>query len=353
MASSPTESDPPPAYELESTSSPDQILYNIRNTKYSSEFVTNGQPSEEDYQAHIRHLKDSFIECGAGAARPTTGESCIVNVQSKQAFGNIEQLICAYQRLLETIDPLDEEDIIFLLLSRFSRSTGTSVYVEIKRPSGVQIFDSTMVEPSYTSPIRDYMVCTPSVVTAEFHVPPSNNISPEVLHVSDNRQPSTAEFGCSVTINFPEMSTAVPVSNLTSSTNADCHPTHNYDPSENDMLHPVTDWGSLPAKLQPPAFRVHRCHHRGMERGGEQEAFELPFGFPEVIQHVQNIPHNYYHIGFYVRNKTCQSLPYNEGGSREKGTRLHTVAIETKSFGRKPMRTTNIALVVQVLRDWI
>jgi hypothetical protein len=60
----------------------------------------------------------------------------------------------------------------------------------------------------------------------------------------------------------------------------------------NNKKVPVDEWALLPAKLQLPAFRVHRCHHQGVERGGEQEAFELPFGFPEVVQHMHNIPPN-------------------------------------------------------------
>lgn len=48
----------------------------------------------------------------------------------------------------------------------------------------------------------------------------------------------------------------------------------------------VTDWGTLPEKLQPPAFSVHRCHHSGVEHGGEDSAFELPVGMPEAIHHL-------------------------------------------------------------------
>jgi hypothetical protein len=47
--------------------------------------------------------------------------------------------------------------------------------------------------------------------------------------------------------------------------------------------------------------RVHRCHHPRVERGGENDEFELPFGFPEVIQHVQDTPE-------YVRDLTYKIL---------------------------------------------
>src|SRR4051812_23218903 len=60
---------------------------------------------------------------------------------------NIKQLICEYQNVLHTVKPLNEEDILFLLLSRYSRLSGACVYVEIKRPGEVQIFDLAIVEP--------------------------------------------------------------------------------------------------------------------------------------------------------------------------------------------------------------
>jgi hypothetical protein len=52
---------------------------------------------------------------------------------------------------------------------------------------------------------------------------------------------------------------------------------------EVDIIDPIHNWEVLPGKLQPPTFRVHRCHHPGVERGGGNEEFELPFGFPEVV----------------------------------------------------------------------
>jgi hypothetical protein len=50
----------PPAY-AESASDPH---WKIRNTKYSSVFVTNGPPNVEDFRSHAKHIKDSFLECG-------------------------------------------------------------------------------------------------------------------------------------------------------------------------------------------------------------------------------------------------------------------------------------------------
>ena len=143
------------------------------------------------------------------------------------------------------------------------------------------------------SSIQEHLACTPGVITAEFHEPSLEGSLAEVPYVPVPQTPSAAEFDCSVTINFPEMLIVAPTANELSAVNADCPPTYTDSRSQNNIV-PVVEWASLPFKLQPPAFLVHRCHHRGVERSGEQEAFELPFGFPEVIQHMDSVPS---HVG--------------------------------------------------------
>jgi hypothetical protein len=140
------------------------------------------------------------------------------------------------------------------------------------------------------SSIQEYMACAPGMITAEFHEPSFEGNLTEVPYIPVPQTPSAAKFDCSVTINFPKMLMVAPAATSASTVITDCPPAYTDTQTRNGQVLPVNEWGLLPAKLQLPAFRVHRCHHRGVERRGEQEDFELPFGFPEVIQHVQSIP---------------------------------------------------------------
>jgi hypothetical protein len=56
---------------------------------------------------------------------------------------------------------------------------------------------------------------------------------------------------------------------------------------------PVQNWPNLPGKLRPPNFRFHRCHHPGVEC--DNRTNNLPFGLPEVVQHVQETPKHVSH----------------------------------------------------------
>jgi hypothetical protein len=55
--------------------------------------------------------------------------------------------MCEYQACLLKIEPLHEEDVLILLLSRYAKSSGTGVYLEIRRPGDVQVYDSEISEP--------------------------------------------------------------------------------------------------------------------------------------------------------------------------------------------------------------
>jgi hypothetical protein len=68
-------------------------------------------------------------------------------VEYSHAFGNVGHLICKCQSCLEKIKPLQEEDILFLLLDRYVKSTGNGVYIKIKQPPDIQVYDSDVKEP--------------------------------------------------------------------------------------------------------------------------------------------------------------------------------------------------------------
>jgi hypothetical protein len=98
------------------------------------------------------------------------------------------------------------------------------------------------------------------------------------------RSPSESNTTCSVTVNFPS-SVCNNLSDEDVNLRSDDPPEY-LNSSEWTEIWPEHDWAELPPKLQPPSFRVHRCHHAGVERGDEDDAFELPMGFPEVMQHL-------------------------------------------------------------------
>jgi hypothetical protein len=130
------------------------------------------------------------------------------------------------------------------------------------------------------------------MINAEFHASAFEASSSEVHYVPVPQTPSDVEVDCSVTLNFPEMVMLAPLPDLESVLNTDRSPVYSDSPAKSDVVVPVDDWALLPPKLQPPAFRVHRCHHRGVERCNKQDEFQLPLGFPEVIQHIHDLPHS-------------------------------------------------------------
>ena len=98
------------------------------------------------------------------------------------------------------------------------------------------------------------------------------------------QSPFESNTACSVTINFPSPVCADLPEEVTSLPSD--NPPDYLHSSEWTEIWPDHDWAELPQNLQPPSFRVHRCHHVGVERGGEDDAFELPLGFPELIKHM-------------------------------------------------------------------
>ena len=107
------------------------------------------------------------------------------------------------------------------------------------------------------------------------------------LPVPQTPSPDTSE--CTVTVNFPDMLLV----GSASAKHPPAYPSVRQEQEqqvEHDVDVSVSDWGLLPEKLQPPPFRVHRCHHQGIEPGGEGDEFQLPNGFPEAVQHICQIP---------------------------------------------------------------
>jgi hypothetical protein len=125
-------------------------------------------------------------------------------------------------------------------------------------------------------------------------IPHSPSIAPSInLSINPSITPSSTPSVFAVTVNFPDMALFHAV---------DYPPEYSTEREllEVDIAAPVHEWQILPGKLQPPAFRVHRCHHPGVERGGENNDFELPSGFPEAIQHIQQSPEH-----------VCMQCPYH------------------------------------------
>jgi hypothetical protein len=111
--------------------------------------------------------------------------------------------------------------------------------------------------------------------------------------------PSVEAAECTVTVNFPDML----LSDSAVINNPPAYPITLRDQSlqaEHAINVPVHDWKLLPEKLQPPSFRVHRCHHTGMELGRGGNEFELPNGFPEAIKHISEVPE---HVSISVSTK--------------------------------------------------
>jgi hypothetical protein len=104
------------------------------------------------FQQHFVSLwsysgSSSYNQQVKGSAPGTHKETGIVNVHYSQAFADIGRLIYEYKDKLDRIQPLQEEEVLFLLLSRYAQASGTEVYLEIRRPGDVQVYDSSIPNP--------------------------------------------------------------------------------------------------------------------------------------------------------------------------------------------------------------
>lgn len=136
-------------------------------------------------------------------------------------------------------------------------------------------------------------------------VPSQDGIYPYEL-IPQTPPHNTAE--CTVTVNFPDMQLvgdgapnrppAYPAT-----------PQQQYQQREYENHMATIDWGPELSKLQAPPFRVHRCHHEGMERGGEGSRFELPDGFPEAVRQMCLVPESVSHSQLSCSTLTVVDIP--------------------------------------------
>jgi hypothetical protein len=149
---SPSFSPAPPAYRQDDVST--ELRWRIRNAKYRSIFIKHGHADVQDYRDHLEGMKSQMtsdqLSCNTGL--PNDCDPFLLDVQYSQAFGEVAQLLCEYQACLLKITPLQEEDILYLLLDRFAQSTGAGVYLEIRRAEEIQVYDSAISEP-HVSPL--------------------------------------------------------------------------------------------------------------------------------------------------------------------------------------------------------
>ena len=112
----------------------------------------------------------------------------------------------------------------------------------------------------------------------------SENVVSDAAYPLISQSLFESKMACSIAMNFPSpVCTDLPEE--VTSQPSDDPPDYLHSPEWTEIW-PDHDWAELPPKIQPPSFRVHRCHHVGVERGGEDNAFELPLGFPELMQHM-------------------------------------------------------------------
>ena len=227
----------------------------------------------------------------------------------------MEHFFGEYQAFLQQVKPLSEEEILFLLLSRYAASSGASVYTEIRHGNDTHVFDSNVSEPlvrkknpcliraylfQYTDSVEEHLVNGCGVVHSEISlgtpqealVPlrtPPLDVPLHDRHVSIQTTHGV-EFTGSVTLNFPTIhANDRPHGKITShSPTPQAYDTQQHTTTSRINL--AIDWAQIPEELQPPAFYIHRCHHRGIEQ--VDEGMELPFGFPELVQHFHHTPSN-------------------------------------------------------------
>jgi hypothetical protein len=143
-------------------------------------------------------------------------------------------------------------------------------------------------------------------------LPPSPRTPPPGVSLQDyhTRAPHRAvEVDGSITVNFPEMFAELRPCNPSLSICVAEPPVYQlYQHQQQDSRASPVDWVEIPEKLQPPEFRVHRCHHRGVERSGEGAAFELPFGFPEIVHHLDSTPQNVCNVTLLSLSRVAVNL---------------------------------------------
>ncbi|UPX14875.1 uncharacterized protein EKO05_0005346 [Ascochyta rabiei] len=306
----------PPAYSA--YTAPGR-LWKIKNAKYRSTFVKRDDLRIEDFREHVGYIKDPhFISAyGPNHIQLTCELPNLIQIQYSQVFCHLTELLNSFQNCISEMSPLQEEDLLFLLLRRFADSSDATVYAEIRRSEDVQIYDSTIQEPLESMIVEGSLSHDTSVIHADLH---TNYAELQQEHLADEpaytplpQTPSEVDVTCAVTVNFPA---TMPIELSDGLNLCPDSPPEYTDSSEWTEILPEHDWTQLPAKFQPPSFRIHRCHHRGVERGGEDDAFELPLGFPEILQHMEETCDDVPYVTFRIHNQSRDSLPLREGGTQ-------------------------------------
>ncbi|ENI00455.1 hypothetical protein COCC4DRAFT_75720 [Bipolaris maydis ATCC 48331] len=304
----------PPPYPGEGPSQSCQ--WKVRNAKYRSNFTNTGEPSRANFREQLECLKDSLNGCTRGVGCPTDNLH-IIEVQHSQAFAPVEHFIDEYQAFLRQIKPLNEEDILFLLLSRYATTSGASVYTEIRHKNDVHVFDTDVSEPLHTDSVVEHLMNGSGVIHSEMSLQDPQNAPASLKmplpavplhdhHASTTQTSHGVEFAGSINLNFPAiLANDRPHEDIMSLSLTP--PVYDSLPHANASgLDRAIDWGQIPEKFQPPMFHVHRCHHRGMERVDED--IELPFGFPELVQHFHNTPTNIWELS-HPYHEDCSEYP--------------------------------------------
>jgi hypothetical protein len=137
---------PPPAYDDRSATP--GYLWRIRNTKIRSTLLARTPVHTPTLREHIERIKDPAVyrrwqteDSGSEAHR-----SRPVEVDHNEALADIGRLVCEYRDKLSEVEPLQEEDVLFLLLSQYAQASGSGVYVEIRQLGEVQVYDSSSSE---------------------------------------------------------------------------------------------------------------------------------------------------------------------------------------------------------------
>jgi hypothetical protein len=129
-----------PTYE---ETSPCSFQWRVRNVKFRSEFPSKRPESNYGYREHYQRMLEKFLQhdTSQNHQEPLTlaGEpSRFADLQYSQAFANIGGLVQEYRSCITSINPLREEDVLFLLLRQYAEASGADVYAEIRRPKDVQ-----------------------------------------------------------------------------------------------------------------------------------------------------------------------------------------------------------------------
>ncbi|KAF1363090.1 hypothetical protein EJ07DRAFT_152607 [Lizonia empirigonia] len=312
----------PPAYSAHPAAGG---LWEIKNAKYQSIFTMRGNASVEDLREHVGYIKDPhFISAvgghvlywdreatngisqyGPSHEQPNRELPDSIKIQYNRAFCHLSELLDKFQECIGEMSPLKEEDLLFLLLRRFSDASDATVYAEIRRPEHFQIYDSTIKEPlvgqsvqrrcnnldmelQESTILEGSLSHDTSVINADlimnYSVPHEERTSGDISYTLLPQTPPETDSTCVVTVNFPAV---IPIETSNGSELPVADLPEYSSPLSSTEVWPEHDWAQLPSKFQPPSFRIHRCHHSGVERGGEDEAFQLPLGFPEIVQHME------------------------------------------------------------------